>query len=216
MTSSTSRVPATGGTTTTARYGADVAEAGDVDPADIVAADAAAREFVARHTDDAADEVSAEVGRALVVVVDDDAAHGEDHRLLGPLVGELLAEAGFHVDATVAVSADEVEIRNALNTAVIGGVDLVLSVGGVGVGARDVTPEATEPLLDRRLQGIEEAVRSSGLAAGATDGGLSRGLAGISGQTLVVNIANSRAAVRDGMATVAPLAKFVIEKISEF
>ena len=114
------------------------------------------------------------------------------------------------------VPADEVEIRNALNTAVIGGVDLVVSVGGVGVGARDVAPEATEPLLDRRLRGIEEAIRSSGLAAGATDGGISRGLAGISGQTLVVNIARSRAAVRDGMATVAPLAKYVIESISEF
>ncbi|MFW0795654.1 molybdopterin-binding protein [Gordonia sp. CPCC 205515] len=193
-----------------------------IDPDDVVAADAAAREFVARHRDDDVRAVvgDPEIGRALVVVVDDRAAHGEDQTLLGPLlgplVGELLGEAGFHVDATVTVSGDEVEIRNALNTAVIGGVDLVVSVGGVGVGARDVTPEATEPLLDRRLRGIEEAVRSSGLAAGATDGGLSRGLAGISGQTLVVNLANSRAAVRDGMATVAPLAKHVIEAISEF
>lgn len=189
---------------------------GPVDPADVVAADAAAREFVARHEQAAHRPQGEEIGRALVVVVDDEAAHGEDQRLLGPLVSELLAEAGFHVDAAVVVSGDEVEIRNALNTAVIGGVDLVVSVGGVGVGARDVTPEATEPLLDRRLRGIEEAVRSSGLAAGATDGGLSRGLAGISGQTLVVNLANSRAAVRDGMATAAPLAKYVIESISEF
>lgn len=189
-----------------------------IDPDDIVAADAAAREFVARHADDdlRADAVGEEIGRALVVVVDDRIAHGENQSALGSLVGELLAEAGFHVDATVSVSGDEVEIRNALNTAVIGGVDLVVSVGGVGVGARDVAPEATEPLLDRRLRGIEEAVRSSGLAAGATDGGLSRGLAGISGQTLVVNIAKSRAAIRDGMATVAPLAKYVIEDISEF
>ncbi|MEE3849134.1 molybdopterin-binding protein [Gordonia sp. LSe1-13] len=189
-----------------------------IDPDDVVAADAAAREFVARHRDDdvRATQTGDEIGRALVVVIDDRAAHGEDQSFLGPLVGELLAEAGFHVDATVAVSGDEVEIRNALNTAVIGGVDLVVSVGGVGVGARDVAPEATEPLLDRRLRGIEEAVRSSGLAAGATDGGLSRGLAGISGQTLVVNLANSRAAVRDGMATVAPLAQHVIEAISEF
>ncbi|MDH3009433.1 MULTISPECIES: MogA/MoaB family molybdenum cofactor biosynthesis protein [Gordonia] len=197
----------------------DVRLAGDpgqVDPADVVAADAAAREFVARHEQAAHRPPGEEIGRALVVVVDDEAAHGEDQRLLGPLVSELLAEAGFHVDAAVVVPGDEVEIRNALNTAVIGGVDLVVSVGGVGVGARDVTPEATEPLLDRRLRGIEEAIRSSGLAAGATDGGLSRGLAGISGQTLVVNIADSRAAVRDGMATAAPLAKYVIESISEF
>ncbi|MCM3895750.1 molybdopterin-binding protein [Gordonia sputi] len=191
-------------------------EASEVDPADVVAADAAAREFVARHTSEAAGTAGGEIGRALVVVVDDQIAHGEVADSLGPLVGELLNEAGFHVDATLAVSGDEIEIRNALNTAVIGGVDLVVSVGGVGVGARDVAPEATEPLLDRRLRGIEEAVRSSGLAAGATDGGLSRGLAGISGQTLVVNIAESRAAVRDGMATVAPLAKHVIESISEF
>jgi molybdopterin biosynthesis enzyme MoaB len=66
------------------------------------------------------------------------------------------------------------------------------------------------------LPGIEEAVRSSGLAAGATDAGLSRGLAGISGQTLVVNLADSRSAVRDGMATVTMLAHQVIADITEF
>ncbi|NLG48356.1 molybdenum cofactor synthesis domain-containing protein [Gordonia sp. (in: high G+C Gram-positive bacteria)] len=154
--------------------------------------------------------------RALVVVVDDRAAGGEELDRLGPLVVELLEEADFHVDATTTVLADEVEIRNAINTAVIGGVDLVVSVGGVGVGPRDVTPEAAEPLLDRRLRGIEEAVRSSGLSAGSADAGLSRGVAGISGQTVVVNLADSRAAVRDGMATVIPLAHHVIASISEF
>ena len=87
-------------------------------------------------------------GRALVVVVDDRRARGvaEDHS--GPLVTELLNEAGFVVDGVVVVSADEVEIRNALNTAVIGGVDLVVSVGGTGVSPRDVTPEATRAVLD--------------------------------------------------------------------
>ncbi len=187
---------------------------------DLVAAEIAAERLAAdsrevRHMSSVSLE-SQDLGRALVVVVDDRAAHGEDATLIGPLVGELLTEAGFHVDATVAVSADEVEIRNALNTAVIGGVDLVISVGGVGVRPRDVTPEATAGLLDRNLRGIEEAVRSSGLAAGAADAGLSRGVAGMSGQTLVVNLASSRAAVRDGMATVTPLAKQIIESISEF
>lgn len=158
--------------------------------------------------------------RALVVVVDDSVTHAEgaspEADRLGSLVGELLEEGDFHVDATVTVSGDEVEIRNALNTAVIGGVDLVISVGGVGVRARDVAPEATAPLLDRRLPGIEEALRGSGLSAGATDGGLSRGVAGVSGQTLVVNLADSRAAVRDGMATLIPLAHYIIDQISEF
>lgn len=153
-------------------------------------------------------------GRALVVVVDDRRARGvaEDHS--GPLVTELLNEAGFVVDGVVVVSADEVEIRNALNTAVIGGVDLVVSVGGTGVSPRDVTPEATRAVLDRELKGIGEALRSSGLAAGSADAGLSRGLAGISGSTLVVNLAGSRAAVRDGMATLCPLAAHVIAELS--
>lgn len=154
------------------------------------------------------------VGRALVVVVDDRQARGvaEDHS--GPLVSELLTEAGFLVDGVVVVSADEVEIRNALNTAVIGGVDLVVSVGGTGVTPRDVTPEATRTILDREVPGIAEALRSSGLAAGSLDAGLSRGLAGISGSTLVVNIAGSRSAVRDGMATLCPMAAQVISELS--
>ena len=162
------------------------------------------------------EEPEGAAGRALVVVVDDRPARGVEADHNGPLVTELLSEAGFVVDGVVLVSADEVEIRNALNTAVIGGVDLVVSVGGTGVSARDVTPEATEGVLDREVPGIAEALRSSGLAAGSTDAGLSRGLAGISGSTLVVNIAGSRAAVRDGMATLGPMAAQVIAELSRF
>jgi len=153
-------------------------------------------------------------GRALVVVVDDRRARGVERDNSGPLVTELLAEAGFVVDGVVVVSADEAEILKALNTAVIGGVDLVISVGGTGVTPRDVTPEATAAVLDRELPGIAEALRASGVAAGSTEAGMSRGLAGISGSTLVVNLADSRAAVRDGMATLGPLATYVIAELS--
>ena len=153
-------------------------------------------------------------GRALVVVVDDRRARGVERDSSGPLVTELLAEAGFVVDGVVVVSADEAEILKALNTAVIGGVDLVISVGGTGVTPRDVAPEATAAVLDRELPGIAEALRASGLAAGSTEAGLSRGLVGISGSTLVVNLADSRAAVRDGMATLGPLAAHVIDQLS--
>ncbi|AKE89018.1 molybdenum cofactor biosynthesis protein [Rhodococcus sp. WB1] len=153
-------------------------------------------------------------GRALVVIVDDRVAHGDNPDSAGPLVTELLAEEGFAVDGVVTVSADEVEIRNALNTAVIGGVDLVISVGGTGVSPRDVTPDATSDVLDRELPGIGEALRSSGFSAGAMDAGLSRGLVGLSGSTLVANLASSRAAIRDGMATLLPLASHVIEELS--
>src|SRR3954466_14157412 len=154
------------------------------------------------------------VGRALVVVVDDRTAHGDEEDHSGPLVTELLGEAGFVVDGVVVVSADEIEIRNALNTAVIGGVDLVISVGGTGVTPRDVTPEATRTILDRELLGIAEALRASGLSAGIVEAGVSRGLAGISGSTLVVNIAGSRAAVRDGMATLGPPAVPITRQLS--
>jgi molybdenum cofactor synthesis domain-containing protein len=166
-----------------------------------------------RYTVAPMEERAGLVGRALVVVVDDRTAHGdEDHS--GPLVTELLTDAGFVVDGVVAVAADEVEIRNALNTAVIGGVDLVVSVGGTGVTPRDVTPEATLDILDREILGISEAIRASGLAAGIIDAGLSRGLAGVSGSTLVVNLAGSRYAVRDGMATLNPLAAQIIGQLS--
>jgi molybdenum cofactor synthesis domain-containing protein len=154
------------------------------------------------------------LGRALVVVVDDRVAHGEQENNIGPLVTELLEEAGFIVDGTVAVAGETVDIRNALNTAVIGGVDVVITAGGTGVSPRDVTPDATSGVLDRPIPGIAEALRASGLAAGVIDAGVSRGLVGVSGSTLVVNLAGSRSAVRDGMATLTPLVAHVIEQLS--
>ncbi|SHK32739.1 molybdenum cofactor synthesis domain-containing protein [Pseudonocardia thermophila] len=154
------------------------------------------------------------IGRALVVVVDDRVSQGEREDSTGPLVTELLEEAGLLVDGVVSVPGEAVAIRNALNTAVIGGVDLVVTVGGTGVSPRDVTPDATAGVLDRPIPGIAEAIRASGLAAGAIDAGLSRGLAGVSGSTLVVNLASSRAAVRDGMATLTPLVAHVISELS--
>jgi molybdenum cofactor synthesis domain-containing protein len=154
------------------------------------------------------------LGRALVVIVNDSVVHGEHEDTTGPLVTELLEETGFIVDGVVAVSGDVVAIRNALNTAVIGGVDLVVTVGGTGVSPRDQTPDATQGVLDRPISGIAEALRSSGLAAGAVDAGISRGLVGVSGSTLVVNLAGSRGAVRDGMATLSALVPHVIEQLS--
>jgi molybdenum cofactor synthesis domain-containing protein len=154
------------------------------------------------------------LGRALVVIVDDRVAHGEHEDSTGPLVMELLEETGFIVDGTVAVAGESVSIRNALNTAVIGGVDLVVTVGGTGVSPRDVTADATSGVLDRPIPGIAEALRASGLAAGAIDAGISRGLVGVSGSTLVVNLAGSRAAVRNGMATLSALVPHVIEELS--
>jgi molybdenum cofactor synthesis domain-containing protein len=154
-------------------------------------------------------------GRALIVSITDQLVHGESDDGAGALVTELLTEAGFVVDGSVAVPSDTVDIRNALNTAVIGGVDLVVTVGGTGVSPRDVTPDVTGEVLDRELPGIAQALRWSGMAAGVTDAVVSRGLVGISGSTMVANVAGSRQAIRDGLATLIPLALHVIGELSD-
>ena len=153
---------------------------------------------------EATDPVESRIaGRAMVVVVTDRLGGQED--AIGPLVTELLGEEGFLVGGVVGVAAEETEVRKALETAVVGGFDFVVTVGGTGVGPRDITPEVTEEILDKRLPGIAEAVRSSGLTAGAVDSIVSRGHVGVSGSTVVANLAPSRAAIRDGMATLCPL-----------
>ena len=151
-------------------------------------------------------------GRAMIVVVDDRVGGRPDS--IGPLVTELLEEEGFLVGGVVGVAAEEAEVRKALETAVVGGFDLVVTVGGTGVGPRDVTPEVTEEILDKRLPGIAEALRSSGLTAGAVDSIVSRGHVGVSGSTVVANLAPSRAAIRDGMATLCPLVSYVVAQLS--
>jgi molybdenum cofactor synthesis domain-containing protein len=154
-------------------------------------------------------------GRALIVSISDHLVHGEDDSGAGALVTELLTEAGFTVDGSVAVPSDSTDIRNALNTAVIGGVDLVVTIGGTGVSPRDVTPDVTAEVIDRDLPGIAQALRWSGMAAGVVDAIVSRGMVGVSGSTVVANIASSRAAIRDGLATLIPLAVHVISELSD-
>lgn len=144
---------------------------------------------------------------AMVVIVSD-RTDGQDQS--GELVTELLTEENFLVDALVHVESRKPAIRKAIQTAVVGGADLVITVGATGMGSRDKAPEAAHAEMDRKVPGIAEALRSSGLAANSLEAGLSRGVAGVSGSTLVVNIAGSRSAIRDGMATLCPLARYVI------
>lgn len=154
-------------------------------------------------------------GRALIVAISDQQAQAETDAGAGALVAELLTEAHFAVDGTVVVPSDEPDIRNALNTAVIGGVDLVVTLGGTGVSPRDVTPDVTAEVIDRELPGLSQALRWSGMAAGVTEAVVSRGLVGVSGSTVIANIADSRPAIRDGIATLIPLALHVIGQLSD-
>lgn len=148
---------------------------------------------------------------ALVVIVTD---HPDDADQSGELVAELLAEEDYMVDAVLTVESGKSAVRQALETAVVGGADLVITVGGTGVSPRDKAPEATKAVLDKRIPGLSQALRSSALACNAVDGGLSRGVAGVSGSTVVVNLAATRGAIRDGMATLCPLVHHVIADLS--
>ncbi|AIG63862.1 molybdenum cofactor biosynthesis protein [Corynebacterium atypicum] len=148
---------------------------------------------------------------ALGVIVSDYRSETVDS--IGYLLTELLAEAGFAVDGVLRVASNKTQIRQAIETAVVGGVDLVVTVGGTGVGARDKTPEATRAVLDQVVPGVSQALRASGLICGATEACTSRGIAGVSGQTVVVNLADTRAAVRDGLATIPPLVHHLIDEL---
>ncbi|HCT9181105.1 molybdenum cofactor biosynthesis protein [Corynebacterium aurimucosum] len=151
--------------------------------------------------------------RALVVIVTDhpDEATEDTSRL----AGELLAEADFTFDGAVIVRSKKSKIRQAIETGVVGGVDLVLTIGGTGVGPRDKTPEATRAVLDQMVPGVAQALRSSGQACGAVDACTSRGISGVSGSTVIVNVASSRAAVRDGMATLTPLVHHLVDQLQK-
>jgi molybdenum cofactor biosynthesis protein B len=137
--------------------------------------------------------------RAVVVTVSDRSSAGERPDLSGPLAAELLAGLGFEVGPVVVVPDVVADVEAALRTAVRSGADLVVTTGGTGIAPRDVTPEATARVLDTVVPGIAEAIRAYSGEAVPTSA-LSRGTAGVSGSTLLVNLPGSPGGVRDGVA----------------
>lgn len=139
--------------------------------------------------------------KAAVLTVSDRVAAGDAVDASGALLGELLQADGFEVvrqtvpDERAPVAAAIRELSALCR--------LVLTTGGTGLAARDVTPEATRSVLERDAPGVAEAIRADSIAR-TPHGLLSRGVAGTIGQTLVVNLAGSPGACRDGYAVLRP------------
>ncbi len=150
---------------------------------------------------------------ARVITVSDRCSRGEAEDRSGPLAVELLAGHGIEVDRVTVVPDGIASVRDAIRAALAQGARLVFTTGGTGAGPRDFTPEATEPLLAVRLDGLADAIRRRG-EPHTPAACLSRGLAGLTSRdddaVLVVNAPGSPGGVRDAVAVLGPLAAHVL------
>jgi molybdopterin adenylyltransferase len=149
--------------------------------------------------------------KAAVLTISDGVAAGEREDRSGDLLAGLLEADGYDVGRRVV--ADDRDAISAALAELVDGAALVLTTGGTGLGPRDVTPEATAQALDRPAPGIAEAIRADAVAR-TPHGLLSRGMAGVRGTTLVVNLPGSTGGCRDGYAVIRPALEHAVSLLA--
>jgi molybdenum cofactor synthesis domain-containing protein len=149
--------------------------------------------------------------RALAITVSNRASAGVYADKSGPVLADLLRSAGCETDGPIVIP-DGAAVETALRDAVAQGYDVVVTTGGTGLTPGDLTPEMTSLVVDREIPGIAEAIRAAGVNAGVPSAMLSRGLAGLAGTTLIVNLPGSTGGVRDGMSVLGPVLKHAIDQ----
>jgi molybdopterin adenylyltransferase len=148
-----------------------------------------------------------------VLTVSDSAARGNRRDESGPVIRHMLQQHGYNVLLHKTVPDEVQDVRDILIKWIDNNsLDVIITTGGTGLSPRDITPEATKSIIERDVPGIAEAVRIRGLDS-TPRAMLSRGVAGVQGKALIINLPGSPSAVVQAMEVILPVLKHALDKI---